>query len=1003
MKAFKLMMYALLLMFAACSDGGSDEPNVTPPSKPDTNTPTITFDAGTNTKPVVATEGGTSTIIFTATQAWTASVSESRAIDWISVSPTNGGAGKVTLTITTKANDTYDERNASITLSAGNQKQTITVSQKQKDALTVTSNKVEMTAEGGTASIEVKANVNYTYEIEESAQSWITKAESRGLGTTTIALQIAENGATEKREGKVIIKSGAFSEVVTIYQAGNVPTIVLTQNEYTVKSEGETIKVELKSNVEYEMELPKGGWITETTESRAFSTHTHYFIVAPNEEYDARTDSLFFINKDNGIKEKVTITQVQQNAILVAQNEYSIAAAGGALDFSINTNVDFTVSVSADWITQVESRGLTEKPLHFDIAENASEEAREGKITITDGEIVQEILVKQEAAGKVEEQMREALIAFYKATNGDNWENNNNWCSDKPITEWYGISENGHIRGFYAVDLNSNNLKAELNECLKHLYGLPINFLRLDNNNITGYIPNDIDQLKHLYSITLGENAITGEIPESICNLPNLEDLSISICGISGQIPRNIGNLKKLAWLSFANTNLSGTIPESICEATSLRGINLNNTGLGSGTITGTIPENIGNLVNLLELGLMNNQLTGNLPVSMSKLKKCTYCALQGNRLSGHIPTEVSSSPMFTSWITTTMEQQEGYELTFDAPYTSTDFSKDKEVILLQKHTKGNGIPVIIMGDAFVDKDMNEGGLYETTMKKGMEAFFSKEPTKSLRDHFDVYSVKAVSSNNYMSGNTALGTYYDGHTDLGGDYDKCMSYARLVREDLSNIPVIVMINTPRLSIGICHYLADRFSITFISAQQEHLNGIISHETVGHGLSYLGDEYWMHTTDPMTEEQKQQFHKEQEETGWALNIDVTNDPEKVRWSKFIKDERYKNEEIGIFEGGLGVYRLGVYRPSEWSLMNASEDGQEFNAPSREIIYRRIMKLAYGDSWEYDYETFVKWDMEHYPTNLQSRTISKESQNEWMKNHRPPVFINRTSADILKGIK
>lgn len=28
---------------------------------------------------------------------------------------------------------------------------------------------------------------------------------------------------------------------------------------------------------------------------------------------------------------------------------------------------------------------------------------------------------------------REALIALYNATDGDNWENNTNWCSDRTI------------------------------------------------------------------------------------------------------------------------------------------------------------------------------------------------------------------------------------------------------------------------------------------------------------------------------------------------------------------------------------------------------------------------------------------------------------------------------------------------------------------------------------------------------------------------------------------
>ena len=50
--------------------------------------------------------------------------------------------------------------------------------------------------------------------------------------------------------------------------------------------------------------------------------------------------------------------------------------------------------------------------------------------------------------------------------------------------------------------------------------------------------------------------------------------------------------------------------------------------------------------------------------------------------------------------------------------------------------------------------------------------------------------------------------------------------------------------------------------------------------------------------------------------------------------------------------------GMYRPTEDSMMNSNKG--KFNAPSREAIYYRIHKLAYGASWKYDYETFVSWD-------------------------------------------
>ena len=39
-----------------------------------------------------------------------------------------------------------------------------------------------------------------------------------------------------------------------------------------------------------------------------------------------------------------------------------------------------------------------------------------------------------------ERESRKALIEFYQAMDGDNWERNDNWCSDKPIWEWYGVN-----------------------------------------------------------------------------------------------------------------------------------------------------------------------------------------------------------------------------------------------------------------------------------------------------------------------------------------------------------------------------------------------------------------------------------------------------------------------------------------------------------------------------------------------------------------------------------
>ena len=65
---------------------------------------------------------------------------------------------------------------------------------------------------------------------------------------------------------------------------------------------------------------------------------------------------------------------------------------------------------------------------------------------------------------------------------------------------------------------------------------------------------------------------------------------------------------------------------------------------------------------------------------------------------------------------------------------------------------------------------------------------------------------------------------------------------------------------------------------------------------------------------------------------------------------------------------------------------------FNAPSREAIYYRIHKLAYGDSWQYDYEEFVEWD----ERNIKTAEEAAEAQS-W----RAPMKVRHTAPPVVVG--
>lgn len=299
--------------------------------------------------------------------------------------------------------------------------------------------------------------------------------------------------------------------------------------------------------------------------------------------------------------------------------------------------------------------------------------------------------------------------------------------------------------------------------------------------------------------------------------------------------------------------------------------------------------------------------------------------------------------------------------------YTSTDFSKDGEVSILQQASVGNGIDIVLMGDAYSDRLIADG-TYDNTMNTAMEKFFSVEPYKSHRNMFNVYSVKAVSKNEkyYIGTETAFSGYFGSGTEVGGNDQQAFNYAlkAISEERMDEALVIVMMNSTNYA-GTCYmYLSDAgdygngTSVSYfpVGTDETALEQVLHHEAGGHGFAKLGDEYAYEENGAVPESEITEANTFAA-YGWWKNVDFTNDPNNVKWSKFLSDSRYANDGLGIYEGAY-TYWTGAYRPSENSIMRYNTGG--FNAPSREAIYYRIHKLAYGKDWQYDYEKFVEYD-------------------------------------------
>ena len=279
--------------------------------------------------------------------------------------------------------------------------------------------------------------------------------------------------------------------------------------------------------------------------------------------------------------------------------------------------------------------------------------------------------------------------------------------------------------------------------------------------------------------------------------------------------------------------------------------------------------------------------------------------------------------------------------------YSSTDYSEDGKVVTLQTASVGKGISIVFMGDAYTDKDM--GGHYESLMWQAMEEFFSIEPYKTFRDRFNVYFVKAVSKNGKTGSgySTALGANASGSTIMISDAsdEKCLEYASRIpgNKDNKNMLVCVLVNSSGAR-GITSMKEDLQSgiayCASASDSRQAFGVLVRHEAGGHGFAFLADEYSTDTGSP-DQNLVNEYNRLYKKYGWYSNIDFTSDPDKVKWSAFLSDDRYK-DEVGIFEGAGGPYSTGIFRPSQDSMMN--HNAEYYNAPSRWAIYKRIMELS-----------------------------------------------------------
>ena len=173
---------------------------------------------------------------------------------------------------------------------------------------------------------------------------------------------------------------------------------------------------------------------------------------------------------------------------------------------------------------------------------------------------------------------RAVLIAFYEATDGPNWVNSEDWLTDAPLGDWFGVETDTSGRvvrlamSYHDPQLDqwfSNNASGPVPPELGDLTA--VRYLQFNNNRLSGPIPPELGQLTNLVDLDFNSNDLTGQIPPELGSLSSLEHLLLNENDLSGPIPPELSDLTSLTLLWLQSNDLAGPIPESFLKLGALK------------------------------------------------------------------------------------------------------------------------------------------------------------------------------------------------------------------------------------------------------------------------------------------------------------------------------------------------------------------------------------------------------------------------------------------------
>ena len=173
-----------------------------------------------------------------------------------------------------------------------------------------------------------------------------------------------------------------FMKTLEIIGDDNIIKIIKTA--YTIDEYGGYIDVAVDANISYTVQIATEGeaWISYQGKSGA----NDRFLISANADYNSRSSLVRFKGTDGETTKDITITQLQNNAIVLTSNTINVSEESQTYPLVVRANVDCNISIPSgvSWVSDITTKALVEKTFTLNIKENEDYAPRSVVITVSD-------------------------------------------------------------------------------------------------------------------------------------------------------------------------------------------------------------------------------------------------------------------------------------------------------------------------------------------------------------------------------------------------------------------------------------------------------------------------------------------------------------------------------------------------------------------------------------------------------------------------------------------